>query len=525
MGYSNSSWVGGPSYTDAWGSKRAPSPPELIEHFKSLVYSCVKVNANAVSSVPLRLYVDASTGPKIKDDLGARSLTRSQFSHLRAAQYIGSGNTATSVHEVRDHPFLRALNDPGGGIDLSKLLKAIVMYGDVVGASYVQPEGIEGRPYRWLWVLASQHVLPLYDSTSALPSGYTYGAKTYKLSELLCFRHHLSLKNLYAANYSPLYAAVEYAKLEDKFVSIQEQLMAQGPRPNLLVSPSDPNQPPGPQEKERFEQDLNRKHARGAQGGVLVTTGFWDVKPITYSPTDLAGLKIAELDFERICGCFGVPLEFFTSDTNLANQQAAREKHALLTVDPWCKSIASQLTQIIQQWDYRFFFAFDNSLPANEEQEAKTWDIRIKNGSATINEANAECGLSPKEYGDEPWQPSTLVQPSMQQKLNEATIAASTLAAVGSREGGGSSAVGNKDVKKGKSKAKGGASNGKKKPSGDDNRTRNLGDPGDLRLDRSVLDQGDAAVHGVEGLTTEDEDRDPFAHLEWSVDPPSAASD
>ena len=61
------SWVGGPFTTDAWGAKPAPSPTRLIENFKSIAYCCAVRNADAVSDVPLRLYMDSSGGKKPKD--------------------------------------------------------------------------------------------------------------------------------------------------------------------------------------------------------------------------------------------------------------------------------------------------------------------------------------------------------------------------------------------------------------------------------------------------------------------------
>jgi hypothetical protein len=324
----------------------------------------------------------------------------------------------------------------------------------------------------------------------------------------------MSLKDPYGANFSPLYAAIEYARLEDKFVSVQEQLMAMGPRPNMIATPKDPNNPPGPAEKDRFEADLIRKHARSAQGGILVTTGAWDFMPTAYAPTDLSGLKIAEYDWQAICAAFGVPYVFFTTETNLANLQAAEELHAKHAIRPRCASIASRLTWIVRQWDRRLFFAFDDPYRMDEETQAKVWDMKLKNGSATINQANEDTGLPPVTWGDEPWMQNTMAQPSNIEKLNEATIVASTLAAVGSKEGGGSAAVGNTDAKK----SKGGDPKGKK-PDGSDKRDPGDGDGGGPGVGRGLHDQADATVHGIEGLNAEDEDRDPFGWLQWSVDP------
>jgi phage portal protein BeeE len=518
-GYSfGTTFVGGPNYTDAWKSKRAPSPAELIEHFKSLVYSCVIANADAVSSVPLKLYMDVSKGRGSKDASDPQEITKRQIEHLRSTQYVGGSTQVSDIREIRDHPFLVALDQPDkqGILSRTQLLKLIAMYCDTVGVAYVQPEGRVGAPYRWLYPLPSQYMLPVFDGHSPIPTSYNYGDRTFTPEELICFRTSLSLKNPYGSNYSPLYAAVEYAKLEDKFVSIQEQLMAQGPRPNLLVTPSNPDLPPGDDEKKRFEQDLNRKHARGAQGGVIVANGAWDVKPITYSPTDLTGLKIAEYDLERICACFGVPITLFLSETNLANLQAAEKLHAVRAVNPRCKAIADRLTQVVRQWDRRLFFAFDNAVMADRLQDATLVDMALKNGSMTINEANLDNGLAPKEYGDEMWVQNTMAQPSAIKELNQATITASTLAAVGSKEGGGSAAVGNKDAKK----AKGGSQKG----GSDAKRNLEPGYPDLSGVARGLHDQADEAVLAVEGLTLEGEDGDPFAFLAWDEESRSAAN-
>lgn len=518
---------GGPYTTDAWGSKRAPSPVQLIEHFKSIAYSCAVINADAVSAVPLKLYMDSTNGKKPKDISDPREVSFRQFTHMRNAGYLASNGTNVSdIREIRSHPFLYTLNnpDPNRQFDLVQILKLISLYCDIIGRAYFAPKGPEGRPYTAIWPLFSQYVLPIREAGSPLVTSYQYFAENLEPDEVIYFGHNMSLKDPYGASYPPLYAAYEYAKLEDKFVSVQEQLLAQGPRPNLIATPADMNAMPGDAERLKFEQELNMKNARSRQGGILVTTGRWSFQPTTYAPTDLSGLKIAEYDLQSICGAFGVPMEFFSTDTNLANLQAAEGMHAKRGVRPRCVSIASRLTRVIQQWDSRLFFAFDNPVTADEEQVAKIVDMKVKSGLMTINQANMDTGLPPVKWGDEPWLPSTLSQPSTMLRMNEATIKMATAGAIGMAEGGGNPAVNNKDVKK-KPKAKGGdEDDDEKKP--DASRNRNLDFDGDdgVRTHRGVLDQGDAAIHGVEGLV-EGEDRDPFDYLSWSVDPPSEAND
>lgn len=498
------SWLGGPLTTDAWGAKRAPSPFELIELFKSISYSCANRNADAVSAVPLRLYANSSRdGKKPSDRCNPQPVTRSQLHYLRKHGYVQSSTVKVDdIHEIRDYPFLNTLNhpDPNGDFNLTKLIQYSVLCMDILGRAYFYPEGPKGMPYRWFWPLFSQYVQPIRETNTPLVKRYQYFNEVLDRRDVFCLTHKMSLRDPYGASFPPLYAAVEYAKLEDKFVSIQEQLMAMGPRPNIIASPKDPNMPVGEPERLKFEQDLNVKHARSAQGRVIVTTGAWDLSPISYSPTDLAGLKIAEYDLERICGAFDVPIEFFTKETNLANQQAAEGKHAKHGVRPRCVTIANGFTLIVQQWDPRLFFAFDNAFPEDEERTAKIHDMKVKNGSMTWNQANADSGLPPHPDGDEPWIPTTYAPLSKIKELHDAAIKASEATAKGKAEGGGNAALKSSDKKKGKKSGSGKGSSGSSKSS-------RSGLPG------GNPDSGDAKIHGNQ--LREGEDSSPFSWDHW----------
>ena len=63
-GTGGSSWTGGTVYADAFGAKRAPTPARLVESYKSIVYTCANLNAQAVSASPLRLFATTATGQK-----------------------------------------------------------------------------------------------------------------------------------------------------------------------------------------------------------------------------------------------------------------------------------------------------------------------------------------------------------------------------------------------------------------------------------------------------------------------------
>lgn len=432
---SGTSLIGGPLTIDAFGTQRAPTPYQLVESYKSLIYACVQINMNAVTRVPLRLYANTSKGKRASDASKPRSISRGSFSHLRSLPYARSiGPSIDDVQEITDHPLIDVLDAPAVVEDENgevsyftreEFISLISIYCDVVGSHYVFPMGAKGRPPKYLWPLFSQYVLPVPASSSPAIGSYQYFADTYKPSQLLRFRStSLSIRDPYKAGYSPTYAALCYAQLEDTFVAIQEQVLAAGPRPNLVFSSKDPMMPVGEPERRRFDMDLQRTQSRGNAGKHLVTNGAWDIKPLSYSPTDLAGLDLSKYDMQRTANCFGTPIPYLEGDTDAMNLKGADVQHARNTIEPRHRMIAGTLTRLARQYDPRLFFAFDPALPEDEEMKAKVYDMKINNGSITINQANEDTLYPPVPWGDEPWIASSLAQPSMVQEKHQMGLTA-----------------------------------------------------------------------------------------------------
>ena len=178
-----------------------------------------------------------------------------------------------------------------------------------------------------------------------------------------------------------------------------------------MFSPKDGVNPPGQAERQRFEQDISRKLSGAGAGKILVTDGTYEPKQISYNPSDVQSTGLSEYDLARTANCFGVPLALLTTDTNLANLQAARAQHAEV-VNARCHTIASVLTTLARQLDPRLCFAFDDAAGDDVEAKARVTQVQLGSGVLTINEARAESGYEPVPWGDEPWLPSSLRQPS-----------------------------------------------------------------------------------------------------------------
>lgn len=420
IGYS----AGGPIWLDAFRSKRPPLPYELVNAYKAVAFACVQLNARGVARVPLRLY--AKTGKK-----QAPPRRSHRPVPARTEQYLRSlpGLSRTiaddsSISEVMEHPFLDALDAPNDYFDGNLFLNFICASLDVIGAAYIIPE----RPVRGdgsvdtstaatgmkLWALQSQYVFAVKGLGDRIIDYYRYFGDTYTPEQVLRIRF-ASLRDPYLSAYAPLHAAYEQVGLGDYYTATIEAIMKNGGRPSALVGPSDPMQPFGEDQRRRLEVDLNNRTGQGRSGQILVSGGAFQWTPLSYPPSDLSGLEISKEQRLLVANCFDVPISLLqTENSNRAVAAESTHSHQYYSIAPRCVLIAAALTH---QWarpvDDRLFFAFDDAVGRDMEREAKIFDMRVKNGSMTINQYKEIEGEDPVPWGDEPWFLNTMVQPSL----------------------------------------------------------------------------------------------------------------
>jgi hypothetical protein len=396
---------GGPNHPDAFGAKYQPSDWKLVEAYKSLIFFAVNLNANAVARIPLKLYARQRKGEPEPRRSGGVVGPRAFARFARSADLAGVMAGAKSVHVIAEHPHLDALG-ANPYFDRRQILDLTCRYLDVVGAAYLRPVMAGAFLAEW-WPLQSQNVYPVTEATSALIREYRYFNDTFPFEGLLRLRWP-SLKNPFSAHYSPTHAAIQYAGIEDKFASLTDQVFGLGPRPEVVVSPSDWKMPLSADQRKLIEQDLDRKHSRGRAGRWWVQMFPTKVDVVSYKPTDVGGKVLAEYMLERILNCFGIPVAYASSETNLANLEASHRYHADNGIEPRCDLIASGLTSFSSKADPRLFWGFDSPLAEDEERDANVTLIRVGGPVTTPNEARAEKGQPPVEGGDELMFPSTM---------------------------------------------------------------------------------------------------------------------
>jgi hypothetical protein len=103
-----------------------------------------------------------------------------------------------------------------------------------------------------------------------------------------------------------------------------------------------------------------------------------------------------------------VPLAFLTSETNLANLQAAEHQHMAKAIGPRLQRRDEKINeQLIPFYDPtgRLFVASEDPVPVNADLGRQQQELDMKYGVVTINEVRQERGLPPVAWGDKPWLP------------------------------------------------------------------------------------------------------------------------
>ena len=438
--------AGGPVWLDIAPASAPPSPYELTNAYKNVAYSCIQLNANGVARVPLRLYAK-TTSKQARPRRSCRSVPAGRQRYLRAlpslARMVGSTD---EIDEITEHPLLQSFDTPNEYFDGNLLLQLIARQLDCVGSAYLYPERpkradgtsdvTQARDGMKLWGLQSQYVYAVKGQGTEGPANYRYFGDTYAPTDLVRVRN-ISLRDPYLSAYAPLHACFESVGLGDYYLSVVESFLKNDAQMSLIVSPKDGlNRPWDETQRKRFEIDINQRFSRGRQGRVMTTDGSVDVQPIAYPPADLSGLEISKWERLLVANCFDVPISLLQAeDTNRAVASEGTHQHQYYAIAPRCILIAAALThQLARPVDDRLFFAFDDPVRRDEERDAKVIDMQLKNGFLSINEARADDGLEPVEWGDEPWLPNTLMQPTAAAEAREQAASLAETAAAAKTE-------------------------------------------------------------------------------------------
>lgn len=392
-----------------YGAMRAPfSQNAGINAYRSWVYAASSINANAVASLPLRLYAKKDETP-----FRTRSISKSRRQYLngdganhpsngvirKAAMFGDDFEEVTDSHPITD--LLGSANPYLNGFDLTVLR---VLYGELTGNAYLHPVISEATGYpEELWPLAPHYVEVIPDEDEFV-RGYVYGIDStrkqiFEPDEIIHFRRPNPGNLFYGMG--KVEAAFGVVQANQAVHEMDLATFSNMARPDYAVVVK--GTPTGDQ-LDRFQQQVeNRLRGTRKDGSFITVTGDVQFTPLNFPPKDLAG---REEIVEEIAAVFGVPVTMLkANDPNLASAQTGFAQWREGTVLPLCRMDEQELNQtLLPLFDLEetHCLAYDNPVPTDKAFELQERQTAVAGGWRTPNEARQEEGREPieDEIGD-----------------------------------------------------------------------------------------------------------------------------
>lgn len=381
---------------------------QAVIECRSWIYAAARLNAIAVASAPLRLYVRRREGAKrlwntrrtgrrakayLSGDLGQHP---SRYAMTKAAEFGDDYEIVTDAHPLLE--LLSKVNPYQNGFDATVLR---VLYAELTGNAYLHPviDPALNVPVE-LWTMPPQWVKivpgnPLRDEPWI--KAYEYGRndaqrQEFAPDEVIHFKYP-NPRDLYYG-LGKVEAAWGAVTSNQALHEMDYHFFANKSRPDyLLVTKGNASD----EELERFTAQVETK-LRGTNktGRFLAITGDVDLKPLQFPPKDLQG---REEIVEEIAAVFGVPVSMLrANDPNLASATVGFATWKETTILPMLRMDEEVLNQNLVPLfgiEGDAFLAYDNPVRADETSETSKRISYVQGGILTANEAREQEGLEP----------------------------------------------------------------------------------------------------------------------------------
>jgi HK97 family phage portal protein len=377
-----------------------------VKAYSSWVYAAAMINANAIASVPLRLYAKKDAGRKAWSWWHGKPVPPRRKRYIRGdadrqphATVRKAANQSEDFVEIVDHPaieLLRTVNPWTAGFDHLRLTALYLQatgdafwYADRTGVGSVPSQLIQ-LPPQWTEIVPDR---------GNLIAGYVYGrnrgeAIRLEPDEVVHFKQPNPRNMYYGVGwFEAAWAAINQNNAVHEMDLAFFQNFA---RPDYLVTVEGNGNEDA---LERFKVNIEASHQGTKKvGRIMAATGKVSVTPLNFQPKDMNG---RDEIVEEISAISGVPVSMLkANDPNLASAEVGFRSWREMTIAPFCRSVEDVLNQLyLPMWDISgdAFFAFDDPVPENAESLSIVMDRKLKNGSMTLNEVRGEDGYDPYE--------------------------------------------------------------------------------------------------------------------------------
>ncbi len=396
-----------------WQDEVPREPPvryaRAVQEFSGTVFRCASLNASAIASLPLRIFMAKSRGSQSKSYMQCRPVAKrikdEFFGRPSLQKALAS---ADDIEEVTSHPFLDLWQNVNPFFNGYETVELMVVYLELTGNAYTWIKLNElGTPME-LWTIPS-HIVEVVPSRQTLIGGYKVGTGEDAFI--------IDPENVIHQRYpNPKDQVYGMGKLEAAWIPIQLRAEMETYEISLMRNQAVPQFILWTEKNLPQSQidSLNRRldNIQGSEnaGKTQVYGGGLRVETIGFSQKDMMMIDRLRLSKVDICNVFGVPISKLESvDVNRANAAEGDKAYREDTVKPIAVRIEQRLNQdLIPLYGDNLFVAFDDPVPQDKEDRRaeRTSLLQI----ATVNEIRMDDGLPEVDGGDDVLVP-TSVQP------------------------------------------------------------------------------------------------------------------
>ena len=385
--------------------KKFNSKDEMISSFLSWVYICVRLRAENIAAVPLRLYVVTPVRGQKFRTITTRAVApeRRLWVEGRAAA-VPRLRKATEIVEVTDHAFLGLIDAVNPIQNKRDLLELTSTFLDLTGECYWWLERGSMNQPEAIWIVPSQHMTPIPGTDLKEPiKGYLYERGktrvTFPPEDIVWFNYPNPANQFQGMSIMAGIADAVYTN--EQMFSFEEALFENKARVGGIVESGENY---SEESVGRLRSQWSQIYAGAAKGGrtLFLPKGMKFTRD-SITPDEMSFIEGKKITREEICAGFDIPIGALVStDVNRANADTADYRFMKNGILPALRRLEDKINErIMPLYDERLFVAFDNPVPEDKEFALREREANIRMNLTSINEERREVGRDDAPWGED----------------------------------------------------------------------------------------------------------------------------
>jgi phage portal protein BeeE len=385
---------------------------QLVDAYKSWVYTCIDKIAKAVAMIPLKLYVYRRQGAKVID-LSWRPNYKALTSNEDRKYFLKEMNLKRE--EIYDHPFLTLINHPNSFMTRFMLWYETMIRLELGGMCgwYKINNGLGIPGQIWPLPLTKWARLTPQVSSILVLEHWNYQDgninQQFKPEEILLMKYPNPVSPFLPM--SPLMAQTYPYDIDLFLMQQQKALFEHGAMPGLHLTT---DQRLNKELVRELKEQIDEQYAGAIRSGeTLITHSGLKADKLGQTGREAMIGVVANYARDKLITSFDLsPGKVgLVEDVNRANAEALNATFVNECLRPKCLLVEEVIeTFLLPTYDQGLTCDFDLPDLRDKEYELKAMETRLNNYVTNINEERNKIGMDPKPWGDKPWISFTMTQ-------------------------------------------------------------------------------------------------------------------